>query len=112
MSGQERVGRYPVEVRECALRVWVRRAETDTAERPGFTNDERARMRLLEKEHRELRRANEMEVRVGATDHRRVLDPLVHIEAARPELGTLWLCLPFDDLLHCREENAEPPNGR
>jgi transposase len=75
MSGQKkRVGRYPVEVRERAvrmvreheypsqwkaiesiskklginhetLRIWVRRAETDDGERPGLTTDERAEMK-------------------------------------------------------------------
>jgi transposase len=42
------------------LRIWVRRAETDAGERPGLTTDERARLRELEREVRELRRANEM----------------------------------------------------
>ena len=39
---------------------WVRRAETDAGERPGLTTDERARMKELEKENFELRRANEI----------------------------------------------------
>jgi transposase len=42
------------------LRQWVRRAETDAGERPGLTTDERARMKELERENFELRRANEM----------------------------------------------------
>jgi transposase len=42
------------------LRQWVRRAETDAGRRPGLTSDERARMRELERENRELRRANEI----------------------------------------------------
>ena len=42
------------------LRVWVRRAEVDTGERPGLTSDERARIRQLERENKELRRANEI----------------------------------------------------
>ena len=40
--------------------MWVRRAETDAGERPGLTTDERARMKELEKENFELRRANEI----------------------------------------------------
>lgn len=91
MSGSKRPGRYPVEVRERAvrmvfehqseyptqwkaiesiskslginhetLRIWVRRAETDAGARPGLTGDERARLRELERENRELRRANEI----------------------------------------------------
>jgi len=42
------------------LRKWVRRAETDTGRRPGFTTEERERLKALEKENRELRRANEI----------------------------------------------------
>ncbi len=42
------------------LRQWVRRAETDAGDRPGLTTDERARMRELEREVKELRRANEI----------------------------------------------------
>jgi transposase len=42
------------------LRQWVRRAETDAGQRPGLTTDERARMRELEREVKELRRANEI----------------------------------------------------
>jgi transposase len=42
------------------LRVWVRRAEVDDGRRPGLTTDERARIRELEREVKELRRANEM----------------------------------------------------
>jgi transposase len=42
------------------LRQWVRRAETDAGARPGLTSDERARMRELEREVKELRRANEI----------------------------------------------------
>ena len=42
------------------LRSWVRRAEVDQGERPGLTTDERARLKELEKENKELRRANEI----------------------------------------------------
>ena len=42
------------------LRIWVRRAETNAGERPGLTTDERARMKQLEKENKELKRANEI----------------------------------------------------
>ena len=42
------------------LRLWVRRAETDEGLRPGLTTDERAHMKELERENRELRRANEI----------------------------------------------------
>jgi len=38
----------------------VRRVEIDTGRRDGVTSDERARMKELEREVRELRRANEI----------------------------------------------------
>lgn len=42
------------------LRIWVRRAEVDAGKRPGLTTDERQRLKELERENRELRRANEI----------------------------------------------------
>ena len=42
------------------LRKWVRRAERDRGERPGLTTAERERMKDLERENRELKRANEI----------------------------------------------------
>jgi transposase len=42
------------------LRSWVRKAEVDAGERPGVTSDEKARLRDLERENKELRRANEI----------------------------------------------------
>jgi transposase len=42
------------------LRQWVRRAETDAGQRPGLTTDERAELRQLQREVKELRRANEI----------------------------------------------------
>ena len=43
-----------------ALRTWVRQAEIDGAVRPGTTTDAAARIAALEREVRELRRANEI----------------------------------------------------
>jgi len=91
MSGSKRVGRYPDEMRERAvrmlfehqheypsqwkaiesiakklninhetLRIWVRKAEVDGGQRPGVTTEERSRIKELERENRELRRANEI----------------------------------------------------
>ena len=42
------------------LRQWVRQAEKDTGHRPGLTSDEKQRLKDLEREVRELRRANEI----------------------------------------------------
>jgi len=42
------------------LRKWVRQAERDGGLRPGLTTDERSRLKELERENRELRRANEI----------------------------------------------------
>ena len=42
------------------LRKWVRRAERDTGKRPGLTTSERERLKDLEREVRELKRANEI----------------------------------------------------
>jgi transposase len=43
-----------------ALRRWVRQAERDAGQRPGLTTDERARLKQLERENFELKRANEI----------------------------------------------------
>ena len=42
------------------LRNWVRQAERDAGKRPGLTSLERERLKELERENRELRRANEI----------------------------------------------------
>lgn len=91
MPDQRRPGRYPVELRDRAVRMvfeateshgsqweaicsvaeklgptaetvrkWVRRVEIDEGQRPGVTTDERERLKQLERENRELRRANEI----------------------------------------------------
>jgi transposase len=42
------------------LRRWVIEDEVERGTRPGLTRDERARLQELERENRELRRANEI----------------------------------------------------
>jgi transposase len=42
------------------LRKWVRRAETDQGQRSGMTTDDRERLKRLERENKELRRANDI----------------------------------------------------
>ena len=42
------------------LRQWVRQTEIDTGRRWGLTTDDQARLKELERENRELRRANEI----------------------------------------------------
>ncbi len=42
------------------LRRWVRQSQRDQGTRPGLTTDERAKLKQLEKENRELKRSNEI----------------------------------------------------
>src|SRR3954447_3038729 len=54
-SVAEKLGPTPETVRK-----WVRRAEVNGGVRSGVTDADRARIRELERENRELRRANEI----------------------------------------------------
>jgi transposase len=56
------------------LRIWVRRDEVDRHQRPGVTSAERERIRELERENRELRRANEI-LKAASAFFARELDP-------------------------------------
>jgi transposase-like protein len=56
------------------LRKWLRREEIDRRERPGVTSGERERIRELERENRELRRANEI-LEAASAFFARELDP-------------------------------------
>jgi transposase len=43
-----------------ALRGWVKKAEVDAGDRPGTTSSDAERLAALERENRELRRANQI----------------------------------------------------
>jgi transposase len=57
-----------------SLRTWVRQAEVDGGRRPGVTTEERRRIAELEREVRELRRANEI-LKAASAFFARELDP-------------------------------------
>ena len=63
-----------LDVHRESLRSWVRRAETDAGHRPGLTTAEHDRLRELERENKELRRANEI-LKAAASFFARELDP-------------------------------------
>jgi transposase len=42
------------------LRIWVRRTEIDDGKRPGITSEDQKKIRELEREVKELKRANEI----------------------------------------------------
>ena len=100
-----KVTRYPVEVRQRAVRLvleyrgeyetewaaicsisakigcsaetlrgWVRRSEVDSGSRPGITTGEAERIKELERENKELRRANEI-LKAASAFFARELDP-------------------------------------
>ncbi len=56
------------------LRGWCKQAEIDTGVRPGVTTSEAARIRELEREVRELKRANEI-LLAASSFFARELDP-------------------------------------
>jgi transposase len=68
-----RVGRQ-LGVHPEALRGWVRQAEIDSGTRPGTTTDDAAQIVELEREVRELRRANEI-LKAASAYFARELDP-------------------------------------
>ncbi len=57
-----------------SVRTWVRQAEIDDGEQPGTTTAEATRIKELEQENRELRRANAI-LKSAASFFARELDP-------------------------------------
>jgi transposase len=68
-----RIGRQ-LGVHPEALRSWVKQAEIDGGERPGTTTGDKQRITELERENRELRRANEI-LKAASAYFARELDP-------------------------------------
>jgi transposase len=57
-----------------SLRLWLRRTEVDTGQRPGLTSEQWERIRELERENRELHRANDIQ-KAASAFFARELDP-------------------------------------
>ncbi len=68
-SVAEKLGPTPETVRK-----WVQRVEIDEGRKPGISTDERQRLKELERENRELRRANEIlkSASAGSSDQRNI----------------------------------------
>lgn len=69
------------------IRKWVQRVEIDEGRKAGVTSDERERLKQLERENRELRRANEMAESSG--ERNGSCELLVH----SPSRGSSAICL-------------------
>ena len=61
-------------IRTESLRRWVREAERNAGQRAGLSTDERARLKQLERENFELKRANEILKTASAYFAQAVLD--------------------------------------
>ena len=59
---------------EQSLRLWVKQADIDEGNRPGTTSTDAERIAELERENRELRRANEI-LKAASAFFARELDP-------------------------------------
>jgi transposase len=57
-----------------SLRSWVKQADIDTGKRPGIPTEQQRRIAELERENRELRRANEI-LKAASAFFARELDP-------------------------------------
>lgn len=59
IQGRRRVGEL-LDVKPETLRGWIERAEIDAGKRPGVPSDVEAKVKELQRENAELRRANEI----------------------------------------------------
>ena len=74
-----------------ALRTWVKKAQVDQGTRPGTTTDEAQRIKELEKEVRELRRANAILKSASACLSRRSVSARpVDLPVHRDQEGGVW----------------------
>ena len=110
-----RVGRQ-LGVHPEALRSWVKQAEIDGGERPGITTGDSQRIADLEREVRELRRANQNpEGRLGVfrAGTRPQASALVgFIDAHRDRFGIEPVCavleFPVSSYYYAKKREAEP----
>ena len=79
-----------------ALRTWVKKAQVDGGLRPGTTTDEAQRIKELEKEIRELRRANAILKSASACLSRRSVSarPVIcqYIDSRKKKFGAWPIC--------------------
>jgi len=74
-----------------AVRSWVKKAQVDQGTRPGTTTDEAQRIKELEKEVRELRRADAVLKSASACLSRRSVSArLVDLSVHRDQEGGAW----------------------
>ena len=74
-----------------ALRTWVKKAQVDGGLRPGTTTDEAQRIKELEKEVRELRRANAiLKSALACLSRRSVSARPVDLPVHRDQEGGVW----------------------
>ncbi|HZZ59466.1 MAG TPA: IS3 family transposase [Opitutaceae bacterium] len=110
-----RVGRQ-LGVHPEALRSWLQQAEIDKGKRPGTTTDDKQRIAELEREVRELRRANEI-LKAASAYFREGTRPgaaaLVEFaDAHRDRFGIEPACavleFPVSSYYHAKKREAEP----
>src|SRR5665213_643302 len=83
-------GMHPVTLHE-----WVKRAEIDAGHRAGLTTSERERLKQLERENKELRRANDSQKRLSFLRdrvRRSTTEMTTYIDAQRDRYGVEPIC--------------------